>query len=124
MNPSRPGLRPGAMLILCGLSACGGGAERTPADVAAAGACRQRADEVYAAQNRDEVYRTDTFESSGRDTPFSTGTLRGLPDRGLSGQYQRDNMISDCLAGTGAATGPSTSAVPPPSAKPGSSGSP
>lgn len=110
---------PAALLLtVLGMAACAGAPHRTPTDVAALSACRQRADEVYAKQNRGELYRTDTFATSGRDSPFATGTVSDLPTRGLSGQYQRDTMVSDCLAGTGAATGPSTSVGPAPSAVP------
>jgi hypothetical protein len=73
---------------------------------------------VYAKQNRAELYNTDTFATSGRDSPFSTGTVADLPTRGLSGEYERDTMVSDCLAGTGAATGGSTKAAPTPPATP------
>ena len=123
--PARPALRCYAMLALTfGMSACAG-TQRSPSDIAALTACRQRADEVYAKQNRAEVYMSDTFATSGRDSPYATTALPGVTTRGLSGQYERDNMVNDCLAGTGPATGVSTkpkapipTAPPPPVAPP------
>lgn len=107
-SANRPTLRCGVTLALVlGVSACAG-SQRSPSDIAALTACRQRADEVYAKQNRAEVYMNDTFATSGRDSPYSTTALPGVTTRGLSGQYERDTMVSDCLAGTGAATGVST----------------
>ncbi len=120
----RAAARMAMVAVVTGLSACAAPPQRSSSDVAAVAACRQRADEVYAKQNRAEVYNTDTFASSGRDSPFSNSDLPDVPTRGLSGQYQRDTMISDCLAGTGAATGPSTSAAPAPSARPPAAGTP
>jgi len=82
-------------------------------------ACRQRADQVYTMQNRDEIYRTDTFATSTRDAPFAAGGLPDVPTRGLSGSYSHDQMIEDCLnssAGNVGATpaAPAPDATPPP----------
>jgi hypothetical protein len=71
---------------------------------AQAQACRQRTDEVYLLQNRGELYRTDSFVSGSRDSPFSgaTGvtTSGGIGANnfgdGLSGQYAREKALSDC----------------------------
>ncbi len=115
--PSRPALCCGGLLaVMLGLSACAGAPQRSSSDIAALTACRHRADEVYAKQNRAEVYMSDTFATSGRDSPYSTTALPGVTTRGLSGQYERDSMVSDCLAGTGPATGVSTSPKPRPPA--------
>ncbi len=121
-----PGIRPArrsttratVLAALVSLAAWAGAPQPSRSDTAALSACRQRANEVYAKQNRAELYRTDTFTTGSRDSPFSTADLPSMPTRGLSGQYERDTMVSDCLAGTGAATGISTSAAPAPSAKP------
>lgn len=67
------------------------------ASAARKAACRQRADEVYTKQNRGEVYETDTYTTNTRDSPFATSGLPGITTRGLGGQYERDNMIRDCL---------------------------
>lgn len=111
-STNRAALRCGTTLaLILSISACAG-SQRSPSDIAALTACRQRADEVYAKQNRAEVYMSDTFATSGRDSPYSTTALPGITTRGLSGQYERDSMVSDCLAGTGAATGVSTKPAP------------
>lgn len=90
-------------------------------------ACRARADEIYNKQNRAEVYRSDTFVSDTRDSPFSVSGLPGITSNGLSGLYQRDNMVSSCVGNSGAAAGEangfgpsgaaSTTAVSPPASR-------
>jgi hypothetical protein len=80
-------------------------------------ACRHRADEVFAVQNPDQVYRNDTFESSTRDAPFAGAGLPGLPDRGLTNQYTRQQMVEDCLNSSAGSVG-STPAAPAPDATP------
>lgn len=80
-------------------------------------ACRHRADQVYAVQNPDQVYRSDTFESSTRDAPFAGAGLPGLPDRGLTSQYTRQQMVEDCL-NSNAGSVHSTPAEPAPDATP------
>jgi len=61
-------------------------------------ACRQRADEAYNITHRGEIYAPE----SEVNTPFSAGYLPGVPNRGLSELYQRDQAISDCVRNTGA----------------------
>lgn len=80
------------------LAACSGA--QPPGQQASAAqkaACRQRADEVYAKQNRAELYNSDTYQSDTRDSPFAVAGLPGITTRGLGGQYARDNLVSDCL---------------------------
>lgn len=100
------------------LTGCGTAAPRSRAQAAAAAArsaCRARADEVFLRQNRGDVYRADTFVSDTRDSPFSTSGLPGITSNGLSGQYQRDNMVSSCVYGGGGPSGPAaTLSVSPP----------
>ena len=76
------------------------------AEVAAVSACRARADEVFQRQNRDQVYRVDTYNTDTRDAPFGTNGLKGVTSAGLSQQYGRDNMVQDCLRSTGAGPQP------------------
>ena len=108
------------LAALVGLAACQGpppsrgfsnGGSASAAD---AQACRQRADEVYLKQNRAELYRSDTYATSGRDSPFSIANLPGVTSRGLSGRYERDNLVSDCLnaSGSNGAGSPAANSAP------------
>jgi hypothetical protein len=101
--PIRTAWGAGALAIVL-LGALQGGCARPAAptqqaSAAQKAACRQRADEVYAKQNRAELYESDTYQSSTRDSPFATTGLPGITTRGLGGQYERDNLVSDCLNG-------------------------
>ena len=69
------------------------------ADQEVIAACRQRADEVYARQNRGALY-----QSSNSVTPYSAGPTTGLPTQGLSGLYAHDQMVNDCVRNTGTQT--------------------
>ena len=80
-------------------------------------ACRQRADEVYSKQNRAEVYRSDTYLTTTRDSPFATSGLPGITSRGLSGQYARDTLVRDCLNNTAGNVGSTLSETPTESAR-------
>ena len=71
-------------------------------------ACRARADQVFTRQNRDAVYRVDTYNTDTRDAPFGTSGLKGVTSAGLSQQFGRDTMVENCLRGSGAAA-PTTS---------------
>jgi len=66
------------------------GASRT--DAAAAAYCRQRAQEVYEAQNRGSRLSIDQ-----RDSPFSGSYMPNSETRGLSDRYALDAMIADCI---------------------------
>ncbi|HUN39962.1 MAG TPA: hypothetical protein VMU81_06715 [Acetobacteraceae bacterium] len=61
-------------------------------------ACRQRADEAYNITHRGDIYAPE----SQVNTPFSADYQPGVPSRGLSVLYQRDQMVSDCVRNTGA----------------------
>lgn len=69
-------------------------------------ACRSRADQVFTRQNRDAVYRVDNYNTDTRDAPFGTSGLKGVTSAGLSQQYDRDNMVDNCLRGSGIAAAP------------------
>jgi len=54
--------------------------------------CRQRAEEVFNAQNR-----SARIQSDNRDTPFSGSFVSGVTNRGLSDRFAMDQMVSDCM---------------------------
>jgi hypothetical protein len=80
-------------------------------------ACRHRADQVYAVQNPDQVFRSDTFATSTRDAPFAGSGLPGQPDQGLTTQFTRQQMVEDCLNSNAGSVG-ATPAAPAPDATP------
>lgn len=67
------------------------------ADQQTLAACRQRADEVFAEQNRGAVY-----DSDNRLSPFSSSYVPGITTRGLGERYSRDTMIDNCVRNAGA----------------------
>ena len=82
--------------------------QRTPpsrATAAARAACGQHADAVYRMRNPDVIYREDTYATSTRDAPFAGAGLSSIPTAGLSGRYERDVMVDDCLNGGGGTVG-------------------
>ena len=79
------------------------------AEMAAESACRERADEVFQRQNRDQVYRVDSYHTDTRDAPFGTSGLKGVTSAGLSQQYGHDTMVRDCLRSSSAGVQPSIS---------------
>jgi hypothetical protein len=105
MTAFRPAL---LATVLSALAACAGpGPMRevgsynanagTRADPAAVAACRTRADEVYAQQNRVDLSRRDS-----RDTPFSSQYVSGITSAGLGQRYAYDQMVSSCISGSAA----------------------
>ena len=69
---------------------------------ATANACRQRADEVFARQNRASFYT-----QNAQDSPESGAYVSGITTRGLADRFNWDRQVSDCVAqstGGGAAT--------------------
>lgn len=81
-----------AVSLALAASACQAPPPRDPATAAAAAACRERVDQVYAQQNRVELSRRDQ-----RDAPFASSYLSGITSRGLGAQYSRGTMFNDCL---------------------------
>ncbi len=82
------------------LSACSPPAP-TPeqrASQAAVAACRQRADDVFARQNRAAIF------NDRMDDPRSGGYVSGITTRGLSERFAWDNQVQDCVRNQGAAT--------------------
>jgi hypothetical protein len=88
-------------------SACaiplGGGAPsaQQPAPTAALDACRYRADQIFARQNPDNVYRVDDYHNDTRDAPFATTGTKGVTSAGLPEQFGRDNNLDACLRASG-----------------------
>jgi hypothetical protein len=74
---------------------------QTPADRQAVATCRAEVDRTYTAQNRGDLSRREDY-----DDPFAAGYTSGIVTRGLSAQYQRDNMLQDCLNASGQPTAP------------------
>lgn len=95
-------------LALLGLLALAGCArtQRTPVEAATLAACRERADQVYAQQNRVELSRRDE-----RDTPFAATYNSGVTTRGLSAQFDRGQRIAECTGGLASGAGGSPGAA-------------
>jgi hypothetical protein len=80
------------------LSACGAPPSgQAQANAATRTACEQRAEQAYNQQNRAEIYSPQ----SQVNTPFSANYTPGVSDRGLSGLFVHDRMVSDCVRNTG-----------------------
>jgi hypothetical protein len=105
------------ILMLCGTLGSLGACSATPSRAAHATAaervaCRAHTDDVFSRQNRNAVYRSDSYSTDLRDTPFATSGMPGLTTSGLSQQYGIENTMQDCLNGTGDAPA-ATEAAPP-----------
>lgn len=88
-----------ALTLLAACSAGGGAQPLSVTDRDTAAACRQQANNTYAIQNRDQIYRIqDPF------TPQSSTGLTDLPTRGLSDQFAQERMVQDCIRNTGTET--------------------
>ena len=84
-------------LIALGFGACTPPPPPTPqarADQEARTACRQRADQVYAEQNRGAAFLGGT---DNRFSPFSSSYVSGNTSSGLGERYNFDRMIADCV---------------------------
>ena len=99
--------------LLAALTGCAGDT-RSRATAAQQEACRKRADEVYNRQNPADVYRSDQYISSQRDSPFSSSMSD--PTAALSSRYARANLIDTCLRN--AAAKPEATPAPAPAAAP------
>lgn len=77
------------------MGACAGRPPQSNADRAAALACRQEVDRVYAAQNRRDLSYRDQ-----RDTPFATSYNSGVTSAGLGALFGRDKDIQSCTSQT------------------------
>jgi hypothetical protein len=114
-----PGLRWAAARSLVAaalLSGCAGPGSQTRSTEAARAACRAHADNVFEQQNKDAVYRSDTYSTQLRDSPFGSSGMPGLPTFGLSQQFGVQTTMQNCLNGTGDL--PATTEDGPPSPTP------
>ena len=75
------------------MGACAARPPQSSADRAAAAACRQEVDRVYAAQNRRDLSYRDQ-----RDTPFASSYNSGVTSAGLGTLFGRDNDIQACTS--------------------------
>jgi uncharacterized lipoprotein YajG len=66
------------------------------ADQNAAAACRHREDQVYAQQNRRELFIGD----DQRDTPYAANYVTDNPARGLADEHAREDQYADCVRET------------------------
>ncbi|MGE0224468.1 MAG: hypothetical protein AB7F35_03415 [Acetobacteraceae bacterium] len=92
-------------------------ASEARADAATLEACRRRADEVYARQNRGDIYTP----YANMNAPWS-GAYAGGGTRGLSTQFTYEQAVQNCVRNVGAAAlqtgtpaGSPSPAVTPPS---------
>lgn len=75
--------------------------------------CRQRSEEIYRQQNRADIYRSDIYATSTRDSPFSTSGLPGITSQGLGQQYGREKALDACYnASAGGASQPEAPKTP------------
>lgn len=110
-----------ALAALAALAACSPPPPISPqdrADQQAQAACRQRADEIFAQQNRGTIFAS----SDDRLTPFSGSYNPGITTRGLGERFGRDTAIAECVrnAREGAAQNSSTGPAMQPTAQPAS----
>jgi hypothetical protein len=88
-------------LLVLGLVACTTQPPKPQSvtDRATTEACRQQANNTYAVQNRDQIYRIkEPF------APQSGTGLLDLPTRGLSDQFAQERLVQDCIRNTGTQT--------------------
>lgn len=65
---------------------------RTPAQAAAAEACRQQADATLTRRERSELSREDSFQNVDREDPTRQANQLGR-------RFERDRMIQQCIRG-------------------------
>jgi hypothetical protein len=78
---------------LCGLAGCTFGPHLTQDDREAVSDCRQESDRIFAVRNRYQISERDSS-----DTPFSANSLPSNPTAGLRDQYERDQLLDNCLS--------------------------
>jgi hypothetical protein len=109
MIVSRRALRGGLAFLALVANACTPApplSAQSRADQQTMTACRQRADEVFAEQNRGAPYDPDY-----RLSPFSSSYVPGITTRGLGERYSRDTMIDNCVRNAGTSS-PNQSSAP------------
>jgi hypothetical protein len=106
-------LPPTALLLAAMIAGCGQSQPQSHADAAERVACQRHADDVYKMRNPDAVYNADTFATSRLDAPFSGQGTVGATTQGLSTQYERSELVSDCIRGGGGTVGAAPDAPAP-----------
>lgn len=76
-------------------------------------ACRARAEQVYSAQNREDVYLQDSYVSGTRDTPFAGAGSYAATSTALSGRFARERMVDRCMRGAAGNVGSTLDAPDP-----------
>jgi hypothetical protein len=84
----------GLLPLLLLLGACGFSSPMEPEQRSSLDTCRSEANRVFNAQHPDQLSQRDSS-----DSPFSGNTLAYDPNKGLSDQYENDQMVNDCLHG-------------------------
>jgi hypothetical protein len=101
LSASRPVVTAAALVaVLGGCTYFANNDVRSGASAGDIAACRKRADEIYARQNRGEIYLADMDAAGGRDAPYATSTVNGNTSAGLAGRFQREQFEDDCLRST------------------------
>lgn len=101
MRMMRRGLPMLALVLLAGCAIpLGHPTTQSAADAATLAACRQRAEQVYDIQHRDQIYSPPPAVN----TPFSTNYVPGVTDRQLADLHEHEDMINDCVRNTGTET--------------------
>ena len=85
-----------AALLALGLAGCYRPPPPTRAETDTKAECRQQVERQYNAQNRVDLTRRDE-----RDFAFAGTYNSGIPSRGLGAEYQREQMVTDCLRSAG-----------------------
>lgn len=93
-----------SLLAAAGCSAFPAAPRRADVTPQQAASCKERAEQIYLQQNRADIYRADVYTSNLRDSPYSASLLDGVPSRGLSNQFQHQQMYDDCLRASGTGT--------------------
>jgi hypothetical protein len=79
-------------------------------DLATQQACRQRVNEMYEVRDRGDIYAANPTVNS----PFSANYQPGVPNRGLSSQFEYSRSVADCEHSTAnGAEGPVFPPAPP-----------
>lgn len=103
-------------LALLALVSCAqpNGGRRAGLTAAQAAECRARSEEVYNQQNRADIYKSDIYATSTRDSPFSNTGLPGITSAGLGAQYGREKALNDCYNASGGGSTPPAVPTPKP----------
>ena len=102
ISPQLSALLCAMTLAACSSSGFSGGSTlsgQALADQQTRAACRNRAEQIYAQQNRADIFAAPAAINS----PSSGMYAPGQSDRGLSQRFVYERMVSDCIRNTGAA---------------------